>query len=174
MVTINTQGDIFFGNPKIRQNIIFFIIRRRRENQNKRRNVGCGRQVKTTVTNAPLQIFLVENHFTFIPLFHRHPTHRLLNPLIKAQLTERVLFRRVLLCRFTRCFYLIKPYRYPKRRICFFPYLWVSPIVVLLRTINHRIKGRVYLTPFQDILCLLVGFIANRMRVRSRRSNQKV
>ena len=41
MVTADTQVESFFGQPEVRENIIFIIFTNRRKHQHKCRNIGC-------------------------------------------------------------------------------------------------------------------------------------
>ena len=96
---------------------------------------------------------------------HWHPPHRLLDPLIQAQLTERVLLRGILFRRFTRRLDLVDTDCDAERRICFLPDLRVRPVVRFLRAVDHRIECRVDLPSFKNVLGFLVGLVTDRFRV---------
>ncbi|GFI30218.1 hypothetical protein IMSAGC013_01606 [Lachnospiraceae bacterium] len=61
----------------------------------------------------------------------------------------------------------------PQRRVRPIPHLLRSPVRIIRRPIDHRIKRRVHLPPAQNILRLLVLLKTDRMPVRPRRSDQK-
>ena len=85
--------------------------------------------------------------------------------MIESELPERVLLGGVLFCGLAGRFDLVDPDCDPERRVCLLPDLRVRPIVVLVCTVDHRIECRIDLPAFQQILCLLVRFVADGFRV---------
>ena len=167
MVTVYTQCQIILGNPEIRQNDVFILIIKRWKNKNKRSNICCRRKVKPAVADAPLKFVLINGECALVPFLHRHPTNRLLYPLVQAKLSESVLLARVLLCGIASGFDLIYSDRNVKARICLFPHFGVCPVVGFICAVNHGIKSRVDFPTRDYILCLLVSFIANAVSVSS-------
>ena len=137
------------------------ILFRWRKHQNKSCNIRCTGKVKTTVADSSFQFGFIKIHLAFVPLLHRHPTHRLFYPLIQTQLSKSIFFTGSFLCRITRSYHLIHTDSFIKAWVCFFPDLWVSPVLRFIRTINDRIKSRVMFSAFQNILRFLVDFIAD-------------
>ena len=174
VVSPNTEFKAIFGNPKVRKDDISVIFIGRREYKYKRCNIGCGRKVKTTVANAPFEVVFGDGKRAFVPFLHRHPTHRLLHPLVKAELPESVFFGGVLLCGLASCTNLVDANGNTKGGICLFPYLGVCPIIVLVRTVNDGIEGWVNLSTLDDVFRLLVRFIADGTGVGPGGGYQKV
>ena len=94
--------------------------------------------------------------------------------MIQPKLTKAVLLGRVLPRRVTGCLYLVNANCNPEGRIRPFPDLWICPVLIILRSIDHGIEGRVDLSPFQNILRFLVGLVADGLRIRPCRCDEEV
>ena len=105
---------------------------------------------------------------------HRHPAHRLLYPLVQAELPEGVFFAGILLGGFTSGFDLVHAYCFTQRRIRFLPDLRRSPVGIVRSAVDHRVEGLVDLAPFENVLRLLVLFVADGIGVRACRRDQKI
>ena len=151
-----------------------FVFFRWRKGKYKSCNIRCAGKVKATITNTTCQHLFIKRNLAFIPLFHRHPTHRLFYPLIQTQLPKGVLFAGSLLCRITRSHHLIHSNGFIQTWVCLFPHLWVSPVLGFICSIDNRIESRIMLSAFQNVLCFLVNFIADAVGVRSGSGNQEV
>ena len=147
MIAAHTQVNILLGNPEIRKDGKRLIFLRWREHKNKCRNVHRGRKIKPTVAYTPLQRLGIHRGGTGIPFVHWHPPYGLLHPLIQPQLSEAVLLGGILPCRIARRLYLVYTDRDTERRIRPLPDLRVCPILILLCAVDHRIEGRVDLSP---------------------------
>ena len=97
MVTPDSQVEVVLRYPEVRQDDVLVILIFWRKHQNERRNVRCGRKVQTAVADTAFQIILADRKLAFVPLVHRHPAHRLLDPLVESQLSEGVFLTGVLL-----------------------------------------------------------------------------
>ena len=132
-----------------------------RKYQNKSCNIRCTGKVESTVADSSFQFGFIKSDLAFVPLFHRHPTHRLFYPLIQTQLPKGVLFAGSFLCRVTRRHHLIHSNGFIQTWVCLFPHLRIRPVLRFICTINDRIKCRIMLSALQNVLCLLVNFIAD-------------
>ena len=167
MVAVHAQGQIILGNPEVRQNDVLILLVKRWKNKNKRSNICCRRKVKPAIADAPLKFVLINGECALVPLLHRHPTHRLLYPLVQTELTESVLLARILLGRFAGGFDLIYSDRNVKARICLFPHFGVCPVIGFICAVNHWIKSRVDFPTLDYILGFLMRFVANAVSVGS-------
>ena len=174
MISSDTQVKSIFRHPKVRKNDVFIVFVLRREHQHKGCNVRCRRKVKTAIADTPFQFILVHRKCTGIPFFHRHPTNSLLDPLVQTKLPEGILLAGILLCRVAGSFNFINANCDIQARIGFSPHLGVCPIVRIICTVDHRIKSRIDFTAVQDVLCFLVGFIADAVGICSGCRNQEV
>jgi len=174
MVTSYSEGQCFLRQPEVRQNRIYLIIVCWREHQNKSCNIRSTGKVKSTVADSSTKEFWNYRSITSIPFFHWHPSNRLFYPLIQTQLSECVLFTRILSGRIASSFNFIHSDSNAKRGICFFPNFWRSPVFRFICTVNHRIECWIDFSAFQNIFCLLMRFITNRMRVRPSRGDEKI
>ena len=161
MVTSYSEWQCFFRQPEVRQNIIMFIIFSRWKDKYKSCNICCTGKVKPTVADTTCKHLFIKSDLAFVPFFHRHPTHRLFYPLIQTQLSKSIFFTGSFLCRITRSHHLIHADGLIQTWICLFPNLRVSPIFRFICTINNRIESRIMLSALQNVLCLLVNFIAD-------------
>ena len=166
MVAPNPEIKVVFRYPEVRQDDVLVVLIFRWEHQNECRNVSGGGQVQTAVADATFQIVLADSELTFVPLVHRHPAHRLLDPLVQAKLSEGVLFAWVLLCRLAGVLDLVDTHRDAEGWVGLFPDLWVCPIVRFLRTVDNGIEGMVDLPTLDDVLGFLVELIADGLRIR--------
>ena len=174
MVTPDAQVKIVLRNPEVREDDVLVLLIQRGKHKHECCDVRGGRKVQTAVAHAPLQIILVCGKVALIPQMHWHPPHRLLDPLIQAQLTERVLLRGILFRRFTRRLDLVDTDCDAERRICFLPDLRVRPVVRFLRAVDHRIECRVDLPSFKNVLGFLVGLVTDRFRVCPGSGDQEI
>ena len=124
-------------------------------------NIRCTGKVKSTIADTPVKHLFIKSDLAFVPFLHRHPTYRLFYPLIQTQLSKRIFLAGSLLCRITRSHHLIHADGLIQTWVCFFPHLWVSPIPGFICSINDRIESRIVLSAFQNVLCLLMNFIAD-------------
>ena len=161
MVTSYSEGQRFFRQPEVRQNIIMFIIFSRWKDKYKSCNICCTGKVKSTIADTPSKYLFIKSNLAFVPLFHRHPTHRLFYPLIQTQLPKRIFLARRFFCRVTRSHHLIHADGLIQTWICFFPNLRISPVLGFISTINDRIESRIMLSAFQNVFRLLMYFIAD-------------
>ena len=118
-------------------------------------------KIQTAVADPPFQFLFIDRESALIPFLHRHPAHCLLHPLVQPQLPEGVFLSWILLCRLAGRLDFIHPHRDVQGRVGFLPDLRISPVITLICPIDHRVKSRVDLSAFQDILCLLVRLIAD-------------
>ena len=174
MVTSYSEWQSFFREPEVRQNRIYLIILSRWKDKDKSRNICSTGKVKSTVADSSTKEFWNYRSITSIPFFHWHPSNRLFYPLIQTQLSECVLFTRILSGRIASSFNLIHSDSNAKRGICFFPDFWRSPVFRFICTVNHRIECWIDFSALQNIFCLLMRFITNRMRVRPSRGDEKI
>ena len=107
MVTSYSKWQCFFRQPEVGQNIIMLVIICWRKYQDKSCNIRCRGKVKSTIANTPSKHLFIKSNLAFVPLFHRHPTHRLFYPLIQTQLPKRIFLARRFFCRITRSHHLI-------------------------------------------------------------------
>ena len=94
--------------------------------------------------------------------------------MIESELPEGVFFGRVLLGRFASGLYFIDANRNAKGGIRFLTDLRVCPVILLGSAIDNRIEGRVNFSTFEDILCLLVGFVADGVGVGTGSGDQEI
>ena len=174
MVTSYSKWQCFFRQPEVRKNIIMFIIFSRWKDKYKSCNICCTGKVKSTIADTPSKHLFIKRNLAFVPLFHRHPTHRLFYPLIQTQLPKRIFLTGSFLCRITRSYNFIHSNCLVEGWICLFPNLRVSPIFRFICTINNRIESRIMLSAFQNVLCLLMYLIADAVSVRSGSGNQEI
>lgn len=161
MVTSYSKGQSFLRQPEVGQNIIMFIIFSRWKDKYKSCYICCRGKVKTTIANTPGKPLFIKRYFAFIPFLHRHPADSLFYPLIQTQLPKRIFLARRFFCRITRSHHLIYSDGFVEGWICLFPNLRVSPIFRFISTIDNGIKSWVMFSAFQNVLCLLVNFIAD-------------
>ena len=174
MIAPDAQGKIFLRNPEIRQDRIRLFRLLRRKYQHKGCNIRRRGKVEAAIAGAPGQRRRIHRKRTFIPRFHGHPAHCLLDPLAQPQLPEEVFFRRILPGVFTGNLQFFCRDRHVEGRIGFGPYGWVRPIVRLLRAINDRIERGIDLPPFQNVHCFLVDLVADGIGIIPCGCNQKV
>ena len=174
MVAVDSKGEIVFRQPEVRQNDVSVRLILRREYKNKRRNIRGGREVKSSVTHTTFQVIFRYAKRTGIPLVHRHPSDRLLDPLIEAQLTEGILLTGVLLCRVAGGFDFVYADGFSERGIGFFPDLWVSPVFIHSGTVNDRVEGRVDFSALNDVQRLLMHLVADAFGVVPGSGDEKV
>ena len=94
--------------------------------------------------------------------------------MVQAELPESVLLAGILLRRLARRLHLVEPDRDAERRIRFRPHLGSRPVRLARRTVDDGIKRRVVLAPFEDVLRFLVRLVANGLRIRPRRRDEKI
>ena len=174
MVPAHPQVQRLFRNPEIREQLELIFLIQGREYQDKRRDVRGGGKIQAAVADAPFQFLFVHSKSALIPFLHRHPAHRLLHPLVQPQLPEGILLPRILLRRLAGRFHLVHPHRDVQGWIGLLPYLRISPVVTLIRPVNHRVKGRIDLPAFQDVLRLLVRLIADGVGIRPCCGDQEI
>ena len=83
MVALDAKVERLLRPPEIWQDAVFVVLVKRREYQHECRDVRGGGQVKSAVADASFQIVLGNSKRTGVPLVHRHPSDRLLYPLIE-------------------------------------------------------------------------------------------
>ena len=174
VIPAHPQVEIILRYPEERQDHIFIAFIFRREYQHEGGNIRGGGKVKAAIARPALQGLRVYRKGAFIPLFHRHPADSLLYPLAEPKLPEQILLGGVLPGAFAGRFQLFYIHRNSKGGVGLFPDLRGSPIVGLIRTINHRIKGGVDFPAIQNIPRLLVNLIADAVHVIARRGNEKI
>ena len=84
MVTPDSEVEVVFRYPEVRQDDVSVVLIFRRKHQNECCNIRCGGQVQTTVADTTFQIILADGELAFVPLIHRHPAHRLFDPLVES------------------------------------------------------------------------------------------
>ena len=94
--------------------------------------------------------------------------------MVQPQLPEGVFFSRILLCRFTGRLHLVDTYRDIQRRIRLLPDFRVRPVICFIGAIDHRIKCRINLAAFQNILRLLMRFITDAVCIRAGSRDQEI
>ena len=151
-----------------------FIIFSRWKDKYKSCYICCRGKVKTTIANTPGKPLFIKRYFAFIPFLHRHPADSLFYPLIQTQLPKRIFLARRFFCRITRSHHLIYSDGFVEGWICLFPNLRVSPIFRFISTIDNGIKSWVMFSAFQNVLCLLVNFIADWICVCAGCGNQEI
>ena len=173
MIPPNAQCKRIFRQPEKGQHHIGFVFISRRKNQHQRRQVGGGGKVEPRVTGASFQLIRVNVPTALIPFVHGHPADALLDPLIQSQLTEHILIRR----RFQRLMIgvpdLVDGDRIAQRRIALVPVLFVLPVRIVGKPVDHGVKARIVLAPFQNIQSLLVYFPADGIAVCTSRGQKK-
>ena len=174
MVTPDSEVEVILRYPEVRQDDVFVVLIFRREHQDESRNVRCGGQVQTAVTDTTFQIVFVDCKLAFVPLIHRHPAHCLLDPLVQSQLPEGVLLAGVLLGGLAGIFDLIDADRDAEGRIGLLPNLRVCPIVRFLRTVDDGIEGVVDLASLDDVFGLLMDLIADGLRIIAGRGDEEI
>ena len=174
MVAPDTQFERFLRHPEVRKDDVSAVLVPGREHQNERRDVRCGGEVEPAVADAPFQIVLGNGKGAGVPFLHRHPSDRLLHPLIEPQLTESVLLAGVLHGGLAGGFHLVDANRDAEGRVRLFPHFGVCPVLVLLRPVYHGVEGRIVFPPLLDVDGLLMHLIADGIGVIARRGDQKV
>ena len=174
MVTADAQIDVVLRYPEVRQYGVFVLLVQRREDQYKGGNIRGAGQIQPAVANPAFQIVLRGGEGAAIPFLHRHPAHRLFDPLVQPELAEAVFLGGVLLGGLTGRFDLVDAHRDAKRGVGLLPHLGVCPVIFLIGAIDDRVEGGVDLPAFQDVLGLLVCLVADRAGIRPRRGDQKV
>nr|DAO53593.1 MAG TPA: hypothetical protein [Caudoviricetes sp.] len=174
MVTPHSEFQVVLRYPEVRQDDVFVVLVLRWEHQNERRNIRCGGQVQTAVTDTAFQIILADGKLAFVPFIHGHPSDCLLDPLVQTKLSEGVLFAGVLLRRFTGILDLVNAYRDAEGGIGLFPDLRVRPIIRFLCTIYNGVKGVVDLPAGNDVLRFLVYLVADGLRIVARCGDKEI
>ena len=173
MIPPNAQSKRILRQPEKGQHHIGLVFIPRRENQYQRRQVGGGRQIQPGIAGASFQLIRVNVPAALIPFVHGHPADALLDPLIQSQLTEHILIRR----RFQRFMigvpYFINGDRIAQGRIALVPVLFVLPVRIVGKPVDHGVKARIVLAPFQNIQCFLVYFPADGIAVCTSRGQEK-
>ena len=173
MIPPNAQSKRILRQPEKGQHHIGLVFIPRRENQYQRRQVGGGRQIQPGIAGASFQLIRVNVPAALIPFVHGHPANALLDPLVQSQLTEHILVRR----RFQRLVigvpHFIDGDRIAQGRIALVPVLFVLPVRVVGKPINHRVKARILFAPFQNIQRLLMYFPTDGIAIRASRGQEK-
>ena len=104
----------------------------------------------------------------------RNPCNNAADPLVETKLTEYIFFRRI--CqRLTVCIPdAVNSNGVSEGRICLIPRFLGVPVVIIVQSVNDRIKGRINASAVQNILCFGVVFVADRISVCSCRGDQEV
>lgn len=174
MVAPDAEIEVVLWNPEVREDAVFIILVHGREHQHEGRDVGGGGQIQPAVTDPSLQVVLVDGKSALVPPLHRHPAYRLFYPLVQAELSEGVLLSGILLGGLTRRPHLVDAHRDTQGGVGLLPHLGVCPIVPLVRAIDHRVKGGVDFPALQNILGLLVCFVADGAGVSASRGDEEV
>jgi len=82
MVAPDSEIEVVFRYPEVRQDNVFVVFVLRREHKYECRNICGGGQIQTAVADPVFQIILADGKLTFVPFIHRHPTDCLFYPLI--------------------------------------------------------------------------------------------
>ena len=167
VIPVDPLAHVFFWYPEVRQDYKLVVLVQRRKDQHEGCNIRGGREVQTAVADSAFEIVFAGGKSTAIPFLHRHPSHSLLDPLVKPELPKGVLLGRVLLCRLTSRSNLVDADRDTERGIRFLPDLRVRPVVIFIGTVDDRVKGRVNLAALDDVFCLLVRFVADGFGIRT-------
>ena len=138
-----------------------FIVFCRRKHQNKCCYICSRGKIKSTIADTPSKHLFIKSNLAFIPFLNRHPTNSLFYPLIQTQLSKSIFLAGCFLCRITRSHHLIHSDGLIQTWICFFPHFRIRPIFRFICTINNRIESRIMLSALQNVLCLLMNFIAD-------------
>ena len=174
MIPPDTQVDIFLGNPEIRQNPVFVRFILRRKYQYKGSNVGGAGKVQAAVADPAFQVVLGGGESASVPFVHRHPAHRLLDPLVQAKLSEGIFLAGILLGGFAGIPDFIDSHGNAQGRIRLFPHLGVCPVVRFVGAVDHGIEGVVNFPAFDNVQGFLVDFIADGFGVISGSGNEKI
>ena len=174
MVTSYSEGQCFFRQPEVRENIIMLIFICWRKDKHESCNICCTGKVKPTVADTTCKHLFIKSDLAFIPFLHRHPTHRLFYPLIQTQLSKSIFFTGSFLCRITRRHHLIHSDGFVQTWICFFPHLWIRPVLGFICTIDNRIESWIMFSAFQNVFRLLVYLIADAVGVCSSCGDEKI
>ena len=174
VVTPYSEGQRFFRQPEVRQNVVMLIVFSGWKDKHKSCNIRCAGKVESTVADSSFQFRFIKGNLAFIPFLHRHPTHCLFYPLIQTQLSKSIFFAGSLLCRITRRHHLIHADCLVEGWICFFPNLRIRPVFRFICTVNDRIESRIVLSAFQNVFRLLVYLIADAVGVCSGCGDEKI
>src|SRR5699024_3666886 len=84
MITPHPKRQRILWYPEVREYDIFLIVAAWRENQHEGRDICTAGKVEACVALAPDQRIGIYCAIAFVPRIHRHPAHRLLNPLVES------------------------------------------------------------------------------------------
>ena len=165
---------VLLGYPEIREHVVDPVGFGRREHEHEGGDVGGAREVEPTVARPPPKLLRNKVPLARVPLFHRHPTDRLLHPLVKPQLAEGVLLGGVLPRGLEGRLHLVWLDGDAQGRVGLPPHLGVGPVVLRLRPVDDGVERRVGLPPLEYVLGLLVRLVADAVDVGPGRGDQEV
>ena len=174
MVSPHSKVKCFSRQPEVGYNDVFIIFVQRRKHQHKCRDIRCAGQVKSRIALPSSELFKVDWKITPVVDMLRNPCHRTAYPLIQTKLTEYVFFRWVCQCLAVSVTHSVDGDSVSERGVCLVPRLLGIPVVAIIKSVDHGIKGRINTPSFEDVFGFRVILVADGISVRSCRGDKEV